>query len=92
MSRIEFVPESSVYWPIIGLGTRECGVAKLCRDPAVQSEFFLPVSRLKTEYIAVESRGDRGWLSHGLVVTLPISYSLDGGTLRGFTRDMRIAD
>ena len=40
----------------------------------------------------VLSRGDRGWLSHGLVVTLPISYSLDGGTLWGFTRDMRIAD
>ena len=38
------------------------------------------------------SRGDRGWLSHGLVVTLPISYSLDVGTLCGFTRDMRIAD
>ena len=38
------------------------------------------------------SRGDRGWLSHGLVVTLPISYSLDGGTLWKFTRDMRIAD
>ena len=37
-------------------------------------------------------RGDRSWLSHGLVVTLPISYSLDGGTLWGFTRDMRIAD
>ena len=37
-------------------------------------------------------RGDRGWLSHGLFVTLPISYSLDGGTLWGFTRDMRIAD
>ena len=37
-------------------------------------------------------RGDRGWLSHGLVVTLPVSYSLDGGTLWGFTRDMRIAD
>ena len=39
-----------------------------------------------------QSRGDRGWLSHGLVVTLLISYSLDGGTLWGFTRDMRIAD
>ena len=38
------------------------------------------------------SRGDRGWLSHGLIVTLPISYSLDGGTLWGFTRDMRFAD
>ena len=38
------------------------------------------------------SRGDRGWLSHGLVVTLPISYSLDGGTPLGFTRDLRIAD
>ena len=37
-------------------------------------------------------RGDRGWLSHGLVVTLTISYSLDGGTLWGFTRDMRTAD
>ena len=37
-------------------------------------------------------RGDRGWLSHGLVVTLPISYSLDGGALWGFTRDRRIAD
>ena len=40
----------------------------------------------------VKYRGDRGWLSHGLVVTLPISYSLDGGTLWGFTRDMRITD
>ena len=39
-----------------------------------------------------ESRGDRGWLSHGLVVTLLISYSLDGGTLLGFTRDMPRAD
>ena len=39
-----------------------------------------------------KSRGDRGWLSHGLVVTLSISYSLDGGILWGFTRDMRIAD
>ena len=39
-----------------------------------------------------KDRGDRGWLSHGLVVTLPISYSLDGGTLWGFTRDMRITD
>ena len=26
----------------------------------------------------VVCRGDRGWLSHGLVVTLPISYSLAG--------------
>ena len=33
-----------------------------------------------------------GWLSHGLVVTLPIYYSLDGGTLWEFTRGMRIAD
>ena len=36
--------------------------------------------------------GDRGWLSHGLVVTLAIYYSLDGGTLWGFTCDMRITD
>ena len=64
VSRIEFVPESNVYWPIIGLGTRECGVATLCRDPAVQSEFFLPVSRLKTEYIAVESNSQYSCLSH----------------------------
>ena len=42
--------------------------------------------------LSVFSRGDRGWLSHGLVVTLPISYSLDGGTLWGFTRDLCIAD
>ena len=42
--------------------------------------------------IKTQSRGDRGWLSHGLVVTLPISYSPDGGNLWGFTRDMRIAD
>ena len=33
-----------------------------------------------------------GSVSHGLVVTLPIFYSLDGGTLWGFTRDMRIKD
>ena len=45
---VEFVPESSVYWPIIGLGTRECGVEKPCHDPAVQSKFFVRVSRLKT--------------------------------------------
>ena len=38
----------SMYWPIIALGTRECGVAKLCRDPTVQSEFFLRVSLRKT--------------------------------------------
>ena len=42
--------------------------------------------------VGLGSRGDRGWLSHGLVVTLPISHSLDDGTLWGFTRDMRIAD
>ena len=54
VSRIEFVPESSVYWPIIGLGMRECGVAKRWCDPAVQSEFFLRVSHLKT-CIAIKS-------------------------------------
>ena len=42
--------------------------------------------------LAAMSEKNRGWLSHGLVVTLPISYSLNGGTLWGFTRDMRIAD
>ena len=41
VSRFECVSGLSVYWPIIALGTRECGVAKLCRDPTVQSEFFL---------------------------------------------------
>ena len=40
VSQIEFVPESSVYWPIVGLGTRVCGVAKRLRDPAVQSEIL----------------------------------------------------
>ena len=45
---LECVSGLSVYWPIIALGTRECGVAKLCRDPTVQSEFFLRVSLLKT--------------------------------------------
>ena len=44
VSRFECVSGLSVYWPIIALGTRECGVAKLCRDPTVQSEFFLRVS------------------------------------------------
>ena len=48
VSRFEFTDESSVNWPIIGLGTRECGVAKCFRDPAVQCEFFAPVSCLKT--------------------------------------------
>ena len=49
MSRFEFTDESSVHWPpIIGLGTRECGVTMLCRDPAVQCELFARVSRLKT--------------------------------------------
>ena len=37
-------------------------------------------------------RVDRGWLLHGLVVTLQISYSLYGGTLWEFTCDMGIAD
>ena len=36
VSRFECVSGLSVYWPIIALGTRECGVAKLCRDPTVQ--------------------------------------------------------
>ena len=48
VSRFECVSGLSVYWPIIALGTRECGLAKLCRDPTVQSEFFLRVSLLKT--------------------------------------------
>ena len=48
VSRFEYVSGLSVYWPIIALGTRECGVAKLCRDTTVQSEFFLRVSLLKT--------------------------------------------
>ena len=48
VSRFECVSGLSVYWPIIALGTRECGVSKLCRDPAVQSEFFLRGSLLKT--------------------------------------------
>ena len=48
VSRFECVSGLSVYWPIIALGTRECGVTKLCRDPTVQSEFFLRVLLLKT--------------------------------------------
>ena len=48
VSRFECVSGLSVYWSIIALGTRECGVAKLCRDPTVQSEFSLRVSLLKT--------------------------------------------
>ena len=53
VSRIEFVPESSVYWPIIGLGTRECGVAKRLRDPAVQSLSFSFVSRVSKHLLNV---------------------------------------
>ena len=34
-------------------------------------------------------RGYRVWLSHGLIVTLPISYSLDGSTLWRLLRGMR---
>ena len=48
VSRFECVSGLNVYWPIIALGTCECGVAKLCRDPTVQSEFFLRVSLVKT--------------------------------------------
>ena len=48
LSRFECVSGLSVYWPMIALGTRECGAAKLCRDPTVQSEFFLRVPLLKT--------------------------------------------
>ena len=48
VSRFKFTDESSVYWSIIGLGNRKCGVAKRFRDPAVRREFFDGVSRLKT--------------------------------------------
>ena len=48
VSRFECVSGLSVYWPIIALGTRECGVSKLCRDPTVKYEFFLRGSLLKT--------------------------------------------
>ncbi len=48
VSRIEFTLKSSVCWPIIGFGTRTWSVAMRCRDPAVQSEFFVRVSCLKT--------------------------------------------
>ena len=34
--------------PCIGQSSRHIGVSPCCRDPAVQSEFFLRVSRLKT--------------------------------------------
>ena len=57
--------------------------------------FCIAESEIKVIHTYIHTyihRVDRGWLSHGLVVTLPISYSLDGGTLWGFTRDMRIAD
>ena len=64
MSRFECVSGLSVYWPIIALGTRKCGVAKLCRDPTVQSEFFLRVSLLKTfEFIAIVN-SQHGCLNH----------------------------
>ena len=48
VSRIEFTLKSSVYWPIIGLGTRTWSVAMRCRDPAGQSEFFVRDLHLKT--------------------------------------------
>ena len=57
MSRFECVSGLSVYWPIIALGTRECGVAKLCRDPTVQSEFFLRVSQHLIELAGHPLRG-----------------------------------
>ena len=42
MQKLMCLPESSeAYWPIIGLRTLR--VAKLCRDPAGQSECFLCV-------------------------------------------------
>ena len=47
VTRFEFTDESSVYWPIIGLGTRKFRVAMRFRDPAVQCEFFARVSRHK---------------------------------------------
>ena len=57
-----------------------------------QLECCLLTATFRQDVQWVNRRGDRGWLSHGLVVTLPISYSLDGCTLWGSTRDMRIAD
>ena len=51
---VEFTDESSVCFPIIGLGTRKCGVAKRFRDPTVQCEFFARVSKHLIEYIDIE--------------------------------------
>ena len=48
VSRIEFTLKSSVYWSIIGLGTRTWSVAMRCSDLAGQSEFFVRVLHLKT--------------------------------------------
>ncbi len=48
VSWIEFTHKSSLYWQIIGLGTRTWSVPVRCRDPAGQSEFFVRVLRLKT--------------------------------------------
>ena len=61
-------------------------------DRVIQNESSDPNGGNMCTFSGAMCRGDRGWLSHGLVVTLAISYSLDGGTLWGFTRDMRIAD
>ena len=36
VSRFESVSGLSVYWPIIALGTRECGVAKLCWHSSIR--------------------------------------------------------
>ena len=58
VSRFECVSGLSVYWPVIALGTREWGVAKVCRDHTVQSEFFSFVSRFSKhliEFIAIDS-------------------------------------
>ena len=62
----------------------------LYKGTGVDKSFIYIIKHLGPQIVPC-GRGDRGWLSHGLVVTLPISYSLDGGILWGFTCDMRIA-
>ena len=52
VSRFEFTDDSSVYWPIIGLGTRKCGVAQRFN---VSFSLVSRVPKHLTGFIAIEN-------------------------------------
>ena len=55
VARIEFVSESSLHWPIIGLGTRSGQCAAVTAQVNLSCSFVYRVSKHLIEVIAIES-------------------------------------